>query len=159
MAEKISLDDMNYAIYTVGNWKNSYKINQIGISHEVPATELTLEHVKFSMEEIRNSEFDLDNEKVNGFIALAYTFNPEIQKMDVKDIIKLEQEEFELISEELEALEVLSEGEIPLENEDYLVYKLEKEDKKEDKKDDKDKDKEKKAAPAEKKEAAVKKKK
>ena len=47
--------------------------------------------------------------------------------MDVKDIIKLEQEEFELISEELEALEVLSEGEIPLENEDYLVYKLEKE--------------------------------
>ncbi len=127
MAEKISLDDMNYAIYTVGNWKNSYKINQIGISHEVPATELTLEHVKFSMEEIRNSEFDLDNEKVNGFIALAYTFNPEIQKMDVKDIIKLEQEEFELISEELEALEVLSEGEIPLENEDYLVYKLEKE--------------------------------
>ena len=58
---KIDVNDINYAIYRLGNWKNDYEINQIGLSKEIPVTEPTITHIKFSMDEIRKSQFDISN--------------------------------------------------------------------------------------------------
>ena len=114
--EIINFDNINYAIYKVGTWKNHYEINQIGLSREIPVTNATLHHVKLSMEEIRKSEFDIDNKTVNGFVAIALQLNPKIQK------------EYESILEELDNLELLSDdGSVSLDTEDYLIFKLEKE--------------------------------
>ena len=124
----ISLDDMNYAVYKIGEWKNNYEINQIGLSKEIPVTKNTLMHVKFSMDEIRNSRFGISDKTVNGFVAIALQLNPKVQEMELDDAIDLEQKEYESILEELDALELLDENDsIPLENDDYLIYKLEKE--------------------------------
>lgn len=126
--EIINFDNINYAIYKVGTWKNHYEINQIGLSREIPVTNATLHHVKLSMEEIRKSEFDIDNKTVNGFVAIALQLNPKIQKMDLDDVIALEQKEYESILEELDNLELLSDdGSVSLDTEDYLIFKLEKE--------------------------------
>ena len=57
--EIINIDDMNYAVYKIGSWKNNYEINQIGISREIPVTKHTLNHVKLSMDDLRNSEFEI----------------------------------------------------------------------------------------------------
>ena len=121
------VDDINYAVYKIGNWENSYEINQIGLSNEIPVTKNTLKHVKASMDEIRSSEFSISDKKVNGFVAIAMQLNPKVQEMDLDDVIALEQTEFDNITSELDALEVLSEGELPLDGEDYLIYKLQKE--------------------------------
>ena len=126
--EIISLDDMNYAVYKIGEWKNNYEINQIGLSKEIPVTKNTLMHVKFSMDEIRNSRFSISDKTVNGFVAIALQLNPKVQEMELDDAIRLEQKEYESILEELDALELLDENKtLPLETEDYLIYKLEKE--------------------------------
>ena len=53
----INLDDINYAIYKIGEWKNHYEINQIGLSKEIPVTKNTVTHIKFSMDEIRILNF------------------------------------------------------------------------------------------------------
>ena len=125
--KSINLDDINYAVYKIGDWKNHYEINQIGLSHEIPVTKKTVTHIKFSMDEIRNSEFSVSDMKVNGFVAIAIQLNPKVQQMEVKDIVKLEEEEYQNILSELDNLELLDDGEsIPLEGEDYLIYKLEK---------------------------------
>ena len=125
--KSINLDDINYAVYKIGDWKNHYEINQIGLSHEIPVTKNTVNHIKFSMDEIRNSEFSVSDMKVNGFVAIAIQLNPKVQQMEVKDIVKLEEEEYQNILSELDNLELLDDGEsIPLEGEDYLIYKLEK---------------------------------
>ena len=123
---KIDVNDINYAVYKLGNWKNDYEINQIGLSKEIPVTEPTITHIKFSMDEIRKSQFDISNKTVNGFVAIALQLNPKIQEMDLEDVIKLEEEEYENILKELDELDILSEGSTPLETEDYLIYKLEK---------------------------------
>ena len=126
--EKINVNDMNYAVYKIGDWKNNYEINQIGLSKEIPLTKNTLTHIKFSMDEIRNSRFDISDKTVNGFVAIALQLNPKVQEMDLDDVIALEEKEYEYIIEELDGLELLDEdGAIPLESEDYLIYKLEKE--------------------------------
>ena len=65
---KIDVDDINYAIYKLGNWKNNYEINQIGLSKEIPLTKPTITHIKFSMEEIRKSQFEISDKTVNGFV-------------------------------------------------------------------------------------------
>ena len=123
----ISLDDINYAVYKIGEWKNHYEINQIGLSKEIPVTKNTIQHIKFSMEEIRNTEFSLSDKKVNGFVAIAMQLNPVVQEMELDDIIELEQNEYQNILSELEDLEVLSDDEsMPLETDEYLIYKLEK---------------------------------
>ena len=57
--KKINVDDINYAIYKIGEWQNNYEINQIGLSREIPVTKNTLTHVKMSMDEIRKSEFNI----------------------------------------------------------------------------------------------------
>lgn len=124
----IKFDDINYAIYKVGTWKNHYEINQIGLSGEVPVTNATVHHIKLSMDEIRKSEFDIGDKTVNGFVAIALQLNPEIQEMELEDVVALEQKEYENILEELDALELLSDDDsISLDNEDYLIFKLEKE--------------------------------
>jgi len=123
----INLDDINYAVYKIGEWKNHYEINQIGLSREIPVTKNTIMHIKFSMDEIRASQFDLSDKKVNGFVAIAMQLNPKVQEMQLDDIIDLEEKEYQNILDELENLELLGDDEsIPLETEDYLIYKLEK---------------------------------
>ncbi|MBR5954829.1 MAG: hypothetical protein IK021_05420 [Methanobrevibacter sp.] len=126
--DKIKVDDINYAIYKIGEWKNDYEINQIGLSREIPVTEPTLVHVKFSMDEIRNTKFDMSDKQVNGFVAIAEQLNPKIQEMDLEDVIELEEKEYQNILKELDELELLGSDEtVPLDGEDYLIYKLEKE--------------------------------
>ena len=126
--EFINVDDINYAIYKIGEWKNNYEINQIGLSNEIPLTKNTLSHVKLSMGEIRESKFDISDKTVNGFVAIALQLNPKIQEMELDDVIALEEKEYDEILDELESLELLDDDEtIPLDNEEYLIYKLEKE--------------------------------
>lgn len=123
----ISLNDINYAVYKIGDWKNHYEINQIGLSSEIPVTKNTITHIKFSMDEIRASQFSVSDKTVNGFVAIAMQLNPKVQEMELDDIIELEQTEYQNILEELENLDVLSdEDSISLENDEYLIYKLEK---------------------------------
>ena len=125
---KIDVNDINYAIYRLGNWKNNYEINQIGLSKEIPVTEPTITHIKFSMDEIRKSQFDISTKTVNGFVAIALQLNPKVQEMDLDDVIELEQKEYDNIIDELDNLELLDEDStIDLDDENYLVYKLEKE--------------------------------
>ena len=125
---KINVNDINYAVYKIGNWKNEYEINQIGLSKEIPVTKPTITHIKFSMDEIRKSQFDISNKTVNGFVAIAFQLNPKIQEMDLEDVIELEQKEFDNIIDELDNLELLDENStIDLDDENYLIYKLEKE--------------------------------
>lgn len=124
----INLDDMNYAVYKIGEWKNHYEINQIGLSREIPVTKNTIDHIKFSMDEIRNSQFEISDKTVNGFVAIAMQLNPKVQEMKLDDVIELEEKEYECILNELENVELLDDDEtLPLESEEYLIYKLEKE--------------------------------
>ncbi|MBE6499213.1 MAG: hypothetical protein E7Z80_01520 [Methanobrevibacter thaueri] len=121
----INLDDINYAIYKIGSWKNHYEINQIGLSREIPVTKNTIHHIKLSMDEIRSSEFSISDMTVNGFVAIAFQLNPKVQQMDLDDAISLEEKEYNCILEELDALDVLSDDDsISLENEEYLIYHL-----------------------------------
>jgi hypothetical protein len=126
--EIVNVNDINYAIYKIGDWKNEYEINQIGLSNEIPVTKNTVFHVKMSMDEIRKSEFAFSDKTVNGFVAIATQLNPKILEMDVDDIISLEKEEYDNLINELDGLELLAEDDsIPLDSEEYLIYKLQKE--------------------------------
>jgi hypothetical protein len=123
----VNIDDINYAIYKIGQWENHYEINQIGLSNEIPVTKNTITHIKFSMDEIRSSEFSISDLKVNGFVAIAMQLNPKVQEMELEDVVELEEKEYQNILSELENLDVLGdEVSIPLESEEYLIYKLEK---------------------------------
>ena len=123
----INLDDINYAVYKIGEWKNNYEINQIGLSKEIPVTKNTITHIKFSMDEIRASQFSISDKTVNGFVAIAMQLNPKVQEMELDDVVEHEEKEYQNILDELENLEVLSDDEtLPLENDEYLIYKLEK---------------------------------
>ncbi|WP_296881177.1 hypothetical protein [uncultured Methanobrevibacter sp.] len=125
--KNINVNDINYAVYKIGDWKNSYEINQIGLSSEIPATKNTIDHVKFSMEEIRNTEFSISDKKVNGFVAIAMQLNPKVQEMELDDVVSLEAEEYDNILSELDNLELLDDDStLPLEGEEYLIYKLQK---------------------------------
>lgn len=126
--EMVNINDINYAIYKIGEWKNNYEINQVGLSNEIPVTKSTLKHVKLSMDEIRSSEFSISDKVVNGFVAISIQLNPKLEDMDLDDVIALEEEEYQNILGELDKLDLLDENDsIPLDGEDYLIYKLEKE--------------------------------
>ena len=126
--KKIDVEDINYAVYKIGDWSNHYEINQIGLSNEIPVTKPTITHIKHSMDEIRKSEFDISNKTVNGFVAIAFQLNPKVQDMDLDDVISLEEEEFEKILKELDDLELITgDNCIDINDERYLIYKLEKE--------------------------------
>ena len=119
--------NINYAVYKIGDWKNNYEINQIGISSEIPVTKNTVHHVKLSMEEIRMSTFEISDKSVNGFVAIALQLNPKVQEMELDDVIALEEKEYDDILKELDDLVLLDDdGTLSLETEDYLIYKLEK---------------------------------
>lgn len=123
----ISLDDINYAVYKIGEWENHYEINQIGLSNEIPVTKNTVDHVKFSMEEIRNTKFNISDKTVNGFVAIALQLNSKLQDMNLDEVVDLEETEYNNILEELSKLELLSDDDsLSLDGEDYLIYKLEK---------------------------------
>ena len=125
--EIINIDDINYAVYKIGDWKNNYEINQIGISSEIPVTKNTVHHVKLSMEEIRMSTFEISDKSVNGIVAIALQLNPKVQEMELVDVIALEEKEYDDILKELDDLVLLDDdGTLSLETEDYLIYKLEK---------------------------------
>ena len=126
--EIIKVNDINYAIYKIGEWKNNYEINQIGLSNEIPVTKNTVFHVKSSMDEIRASQFSISDRTVNGFVAIAMQLNPKVQDMELDDAIALEQREYEDILSELDDVELLDDkGTLPLNGEDYLIYMLMKE--------------------------------
>ena len=125
--KRINVHDINYAVYKIGDWENHYEINQIGLSHEIPVTKNTITHIKFSMDEIRASQFSVSDQTVNGFVAIAMQLNPKVQEMELDDAIELEQKEYENILQELDQLDVLDEGTVCLESDEYLIYKLEKE--------------------------------
>ena len=126
--KKIDVEDINYAVYKIGSWNSHYEINQIGLSNEIPVTKPTVTHIKHSMDEIRKSEFDISNKTVNGFVAIAFQLNPKVQDMDLDDVIRLEEEEFEKILKELDDLELITgDNSIDINDERYLIYKLEKE--------------------------------
>ena len=124
---KIDVNDINYAVYKIGNWKNKYEINQIGLSKEIPVTKPTVTHIKFSMDEIRKAQFNISDQSVNGFVAIALQLNPKVQEMDLDDVINLEQKEYDDIIEELDNLKLLEDSTINLNDDNYLIYKLEKE--------------------------------
>lgn len=80
------------------------------------------------MDEIRKSQFDISTKTVNGFVAIALQLNPKVQEMDLDDVIELEQKEYDNIIDELDNLELLADGStIDLDDDTYLIYKLEKE--------------------------------
>ena len=80
------------------------------------------------MEEIRNTEFSISDKKVNGFVAIAMQLNPKVQEMELDDVVSLEAEEYDNILSELDNLELLDDDStLPLEGEEYLIYKLQKE--------------------------------
>ena len=79
------------------------------------------------MDEIRNSKFDISDKTVNGFVAIALQLNSKLQEMDLDEVIELEEKEYKNILEELDNLDLLNdEDSLPLDGEDYLIFKLEK---------------------------------
>ena len=126
--EIIKINDINYAVYKLGDWKNHYEINQVGLSREIPVTKNTVKHVKASMKEIRASQFDISDKTVNGFVAITLQLNQKMQNMKLEDVISLEEDEYNKILAEIDTLELLDDdGELDLKTEDYSIYKLEKE--------------------------------
>ena len=126
--EIINLDDINYAIYKIGDWSNHYEINQIGLSREIPVTKSTVLHVKLSMEEIRNTKFEIEDKTINGFVVFALQLNHNVKNMELDDVIALEEEEYQNILKEIDDLELLDDNDtIPLDSDEYLIYKLQKE--------------------------------
>lgn len=123
----ISFDNVNYAIYKIGNWKNKYEINLIGSSNEIPATETTREHVLSNMNEIRASTFEMGEKEVNGIVGLSIQLNPKLQGVGLDEIIAEEEKEYKNILDEINELNLEDpNGSIELENDKFLIYKLEK---------------------------------
>ena len=102
--EKINCDNINYAVYRIGNWENDYEINILGTASEIPVTKPTLEHMVKQMDHIRASVFNIGGKEVNGMIGLAMQFNPSFASRDIDEIIELEEKEHENIINELNSL-------------------------------------------------------
>ena len=128
MAEdkEIKCDNINYAVYKIGNWKNDYEINIIGTASEIPVTKPTLEHMLKQMDHIRTSVFEIGGKEVNGMIGLAMQFNPSFASRDIDELIELEEKEFNNIMDELNSAELkTAEDTIALDTDEYVIYKLE----------------------------------
>ena len=128
MAEdkEIKCDNINYAVYKIGNWKNEYEINIIGTASEIPVTKPTLEHMLKQMDHIRTSVFEIGGKEVNGMIGLAMQFNPSFASRDIDELIELEEKEFNNIMDELNSAELkTAEDTIALDTDEYVIYKLE----------------------------------
>lgn len=128
MAEdkEIKCDNINYAVYKIGNWKNDYEINIIGTASEIPVTKPTLEHMLKQMDHIRTSVFEIGGKEVNGMIGLAMQFNPSFASRDIDELIELEEKEFNNIMDELNSAELkTAEDTIALDTDEFVIYKLE----------------------------------
>ena len=78
------------------------------------------------MDHIRVSVFEIGGKEVNGMIGLAMQLRQSIQARDLDELIQQEEKEFELIMEELNAIELKSaEDTISLDTDEYVIYKLE----------------------------------
>lgn len=126
MAEEIKCDNINYAVYKIGNWKNEYEINILGTASEIPVTKPTLEHMVKQMDHIRASVFNIGGKEVNGMIGLAMQFNKSFATRDLDGLIELEEKEFENIMDELNSVELKdADDTIDLNTDEYVIYKLE----------------------------------
>lgn len=128
MAEEkeIKCDNINYAVYRIGDWKNDYEINILGTASEIPVTKPTLDHMVKHMDHIRASVFEIDGKEINGMIGLAMQFNPSFASRDLDELIDLEEKEFESIMDELNSIELkTAEDTIALDTDEFVIYKLE----------------------------------
>ncbi|MDR3291821.1 MAG: hypothetical protein LBT10_06710 [Methanobrevibacter sp.] len=124
---EIKFDDINYSIYKLGFWKNEYKINLTGKSKEIPVTKPSIDHVLLSMEEMRKSSFEVDGKNVNGMLALSLQLDNKFKNTPIDDLIAIEEEEYKNIVTEIDELKLESpEKSVKLDNNQYLIYKLEK---------------------------------
>ena len=124
--KEIKCDNINYAVYKIGNWKNDYEINIIGTASEIPVTKPTLEHMLKQMDHIRTSVFEIGGKEVNGMIGLAMQFNPSFATRDIDELIELEEKEFKNIMDELNSAELkTAEDTIALDTDEFVIYKLE----------------------------------
>lgn len=121
----IKANDPDYVIYKLGQWKNKYELNLVGISNEIPVTSVTCWHVLNNMEQIRKSEFEVEGKTVNGLLALSRQMSLDLQKMSLDDLIAQEELEYNNIVVEVNNLELLDDDEdIDLTGDEYLIYKL-----------------------------------
>ena len=106
--EKINCDNINYAVYRIGNWENDYEINILGTASEIPVTKPTLEHMVKQMDHIRASVFNIGG------------------KRDIDELIELEEKEHENIMNELNSLELKEAKDVIfLDTDEFVIYKLE----------------------------------
>ncbi len=121
----IKANNPDYVVYKVGNWKNEYELNLVGVSNEIPVTNVTSKHVLNNMEQIRKSEFEVEGKTVNGLVALPRQMSLDLQKRPIDDLIAQEEEEYNNILNEINSLELLDDDEdIDLTRDKYLIYKL-----------------------------------
>ena len=128
MAEEkeIRCDNINYAVYRIGNWKNDYEINILGTASEIPVTKPTLEHMVKQMDHIRASVFEIGGKEVNGMIGLSMQFNKSFASRDIDELIDLEEKEFKNIMDELNSVELKkADDTIDLDTDEFVIYKLE----------------------------------
>ena len=85
---KIDVNDINYAVYKLGNWKNDYEINQIGLSKEIPVTEPTITHIKFSMDEIKEMNLLYSYSETKTDNGIAYSTKNYNGKEYCKDVLR-----------------------------------------------------------------------
>lgn len=124
--EKINCDNINYAVYKIGNWQNDYEINIIGTANEIPVTKPTLEHMLKQMDHIRVSVFNIGGKEVNGMIGLAMQFNPSFASRDLDELVELEEKEYKNIMDELNGLELKEAKDVIfLDTDEFVIYKLE----------------------------------
>lgn len=123
---EIQCDNINYAVYKIGDWKNDYEINIIGTANEIPVTKPTLEHMLKHMDHIRASVFEIGGKEINGMIGLSMQFNPSFASRDLDELIELEEKEFKNIMDELNSIELKkADDTISLDTDEFVIYKLE----------------------------------
>ena len=124
--KEIKCDNINYAVYKIGNWENDYEINIIGTANEIPVTKPTLEHMLKHMDHIRASVFEIGGKEINGMIGLSMQFNPILASRDLDELIEQEEKEFKSIMDELNSIELKkAEDTIALDTDEFVIYKLE----------------------------------
>jgi len=88
---------------------------------------VTKGHVLSNMDEIRKSTFEFEGKKVNGIVGLSIQLNKDLQGIAMDDLIKEEKQEYENIVDEINILDYEDpSGAVGLENDKFLIYKLEK---------------------------------
>ena len=128
MGKEIKFGNENYTIYRIEEKKNDYKLNVTGTSSQLPASEPTKKHLLLQMEQIRKAQFDFKEKTVNGMVGIGLQLNENLIDMPIEDLIKLEEEEYKNILDEINNLKLEPNDKfVSLDTEDYLIYKLEME--------------------------------